>query len=68
VFGEARGELFKFASHDDLYGRDLLRRCVDALDEHPHVVMAHAQKAIIDGAGNITQVSQHETAGSGFCR
>jgi len=33
VFAESRGELFKWASHDDLYGRDLLRLCVEALDE-----------------------------------
>jgi glycosyltransferase involved in cell wall biosynthesis len=26
VFSLTRGELFKWASHDDLYGRDLLRR------------------------------------------
>ncbi len=64
VFREARGELFKFASHDDLYGRDLLRRCVDALDEHPHVVLAHAQKAIIDGAGNITKLFDYQLATS----
>ena len=40
VFGQARGELFKWVSHDDLYARDLLQRCVDALDEHPQVVLA----------------------------
>jgi glycosyltransferase involved in cell wall biosynthesis len=53
VFHESRGELFKWASHDDLYGRDLLRRCVDALDARPQVVLAHAWQAIIDGAGNV---------------
>ncbi|HZO70332.1 MAG TPA: glycosyltransferase family 2 protein [Kribbellaceae bacterium] len=53
VFHESRGELFKWASHDDLYGRDLLLRCVDALDARPQVVLAHAWQAIIDGAGNV---------------
>lgn len=53
VFREARGELFKWASHDDLYGRDLLARCVEALDEHPDVVLCHADMAIIDEAGEI---------------
>jgi len=33
VIGQARGELFKWASHDDLYARDLLKRCIDALDD-----------------------------------
>lgn len=51
----ARGELFKWASHDDLYGRDLLRRCIETLDEHPEIVLAHSWKAIIDGDGNVTQ-------------
>lgn len=41
VFAECRGELFKWASHDDLYGRDLLRRCVEALDARPEVILAH---------------------------
>ncbi|PRX45617.1 glycosyl transferase family 2 [Prauserella shujinwangii] len=54
VFTRARGELFKWASHDDLYGRDLLRRCVEALDAHPEAVLAHSANAIIDGAGRVT--------------
>ncbi|MGH3833565.1 MAG: glycosyltransferase family 2 protein [Pseudonocardiaceae bacterium] len=55
VVREARGELFQWASHDDLYGRDLLARCVEALDEHPNVVLSHADMAIIDGAGKIIE-------------
>jgi glycosyltransferase involved in cell wall biosynthesis len=50
----ARGELFKWASHDDLYGRDLLRRCVEALDERPELILAHSWQAIIDGQGAVT--------------
>lgn len=49
VFEQARGELFKLGSHDDLYARDLLQRCVDALDEHPDVVLAHSWTARIEG-------------------
>ncbi|PXY17066.1 glycosyl transferase [Prauserella sp. PE36] len=52
---EARGELFKWASHDDLYGRDLLKVCVDALDERPDVVLAHSYKALIDEHGAVTR-------------
>ena len=55
VFQQSGGELFKWAAADDLYGRDLLRRCIDALDEHPHVVLAHAWEAAIDSAGTVTQ-------------
>ncbi|MGW2305397.1 glycosyltransferase family 2 protein [Streptomyces sp. NPDC001809] len=53
VFTQCRGELFKWASHDDLYARDLLRRCVDALDERPEVILAHADQAVIDGDGKV---------------
>ncbi len=53
---QARGELFKTASHDDLYARDLLERCVDVLDEHPQVVLAHSWSAVIDGDGKLTEL------------
>ncbi|GAA1561500.1 glycosyltransferase family 2 protein [Kribbella sancticallisti] len=53
VFEQSRTELFKWASHDDLYGRDLLLRCVEALDADRDLVLAHAWQAIIDGAGDI---------------
>jgi glycosyltransferase involved in cell wall biosynthesis len=55
VLREARGEYFKWAAHDDLYGRELLDRCVAALDEHPDVVLSHVDKAIIDEAGTVVQ-------------
>ena len=51
VFKQSRGELFKWAAADDLYGQDLLQRCVDALDEYPDVVLAHAWEAAIDASG-----------------
>lgn len=54
TFHLARGELFKWASYDDLYGRDLLRSCVEALDARPEVVLAHSHEAIIDGTARIT--------------
>lgn len=54
VFAECRGELFKWASHDDLYARDLLLRCVEALDERPDVILAHSGQAVIDGDGRVT--------------
>jgi glycosyltransferase involved in cell wall biosynthesis len=56
VIKQARGELFKWASHDDLYARDLVRLCVDALDEHPQVVLAHSRSAMIDSAGTVTKL------------
>jgi glycosyltransferase involved in cell wall biosynthesis len=52
VFEQSKSELFKWASYDDLYGRDLLLRCVEALDADRTLVLAHAWQAIIDGAGD----------------
>ena len=42
VMRQATGELFKLAAHDDLYARDLLKKCIEALDSHPEVVVAHS--------------------------
>ncbi|MFZ4150416.1 glycosyltransferase family 2 protein [Streptomyces pseudogriseolus] len=53
VFTQCRGELFKWASHDDLYARDLLKRCVEALDERPDVILAHSDQAVIDADGKV---------------
>lgn len=59
VFQQSRGELFKWAAADDLYGRDLLKSCVDALDKHPEVVLAHSWVAAIDEAGHVTQALEY---------
>lgn len=55
VFQESRGELFKWASADDLYAPHLLERCVGALDEFPDIVLAHSWTAAIDDDGRVTQ-------------
>jgi glycosyltransferase involved in cell wall biosynthesis len=52
---QSRGELFKWAAADDLYARDLLASCVDALDEYPDVILAHCWTVAIDGADNVVQ-------------
>jgi glycosyltransferase involved in cell wall biosynthesis len=62
VVDHARGELFKWASHDDLYARDLLAQCVDALDERPDVVLAHSWTAMIDSAGEVTLALEYPLA------
>lgn len=59
VVGQARGELFKWAAHDDLYARDLLKRCVDALDECPQAVLAQSWSATIDGSGTATKLIRY---------
>ena len=52
---QARGELFKWASNDDLYARDLLERCVAALDDDPGIVLAHSWTAMIDSSSTVTE-------------
>jgi glycosyltransferase involved in cell wall biosynthesis len=55
VIEQARGELFKWVSDDDLYAPDLLERCVKALDSRPEIPLAHAWTAFIDEGNKITE-------------
>ncbi|MBE0599274.1 MAG: glycosyltransferase family 2 protein [Desulfuromonadales bacterium] len=52
VFTLARGELFKWAAHDDLCAPTLLERCLEALEANPEAVLAYPQTVIIDGSGH----------------
>jgi glycosyltransferase involved in cell wall biosynthesis len=60
VVDEARGELFKWASDDDLYADDLLRRCVGALAEHPEAVLAHSWTVVIDESGRTIKTAAYD--------
>jgi glycosyltransferase involved in cell wall biosynthesis len=62
VMQQSRGSYFKWAAADDLYGRDLLKSCVDALDEDAEVVLAHTWEAVIDDAGTVTQAMDYPLA------
>jgi glycosyltransferase involved in cell wall biosynthesis len=62
VIKEARGELFKLAADDDLYARDLLKRCVEVLDEFPQYVLAHSWSGLIDASGEITRLVNYPVA------
>ena len=62
VVGLARGELFKWAAHDDLYARDLLKRCVEALDENRQAVFAHSWSVIIDSSATPTKLVKYPEA------
>jgi glycosyltransferase involved in cell wall biosynthesis len=57
--GKANAALFKWAAGDDLYARDLLEKCVAALDEDPKVVLAHSWTAMIDGNGDFFQANSY---------
>ncbi len=62
LVSQVKGELYKEASHDDLWARDLLKCCVEALDEHPQAVLAHCWTAAVDGTGNVTQALDYPLA------
>jgi glycosyltransferase involved in cell wall biosynthesis len=59
VVEQARGELFKWGANDDLYARELVGRCIDGLDEHPDVVLAHCWTAKVDGSGTVTEAYEY---------
>jgi glycosyltransferase involved in cell wall biosynthesis len=61
---KAKGELFKWGAGDDLYARDLIGKCVAALDENPKVVLAHSWTAMIDGKGAVFQANEYPLATS----
>lgn len=62
LVGEARAPLFKWASGDDLYARDLLERCVAALTESPDAVLSHCWTAAIDGEDRLIQALEYPLA------
>ncbi len=59
VLDQAGGELFKWASGDDLYARDLLKRCIGRLDEHPEAILCHSWTAAVDGEGKVIQAHEY---------
>src|SRR5580658_8950940 len=60
----AQAPLFKWAAGDDLYARDLLEKCVAALDANPKVVLAHSWTAMIDGNATFYQANAYPLATS----
>jgi glycosyltransferase involved in cell wall biosynthesis len=54
VFGLARGEFFKWASHDDECQPSLLRRCLDVFERAgPSAVLVFPQADIVDNVGGV---------------
>ena len=47
----ARGEYFRWASHDDVLAPTLIERLVSVLDNHPEVVLAYSRVIDIDEEG-----------------
>jgi glycosyltransferase involved in cell wall biosynthesis len=52
----ARGRLFKWAAHDDLFAPKLVERCIEALDDQPELILAHSYKGIVDERGETLAV------------
>lgn len=51
VLGMARGELFKWAAHDDVWSTTFLARAVEVLDADARVALVHSRAGAIDADG-----------------
>jgi glycosyltransferase involved in cell wall biosynthesis len=51
VFELARGEYFKWQSHDDVCAPEFLEACVPVLDDNPGIVLCFTQTQIVDEGG-----------------
>jgi glycosyltransferase involved in cell wall biosynthesis len=60
VFSLARGKYFMWASHDDLFERTYVARCVECLEKDAGAVLAYAMTSTFDEAGRVKPlVAQH---------
>lgn len=53
----ARGKYFRWAAHDDMLAPELLERCVQALEQHPDIVLCYSSVVEIDQLGREIKVS-----------
>jgi hypothetical protein len=51
LVGAARGKLFKWAAHDDLFAPKLVEQCTEALDHQPEHILAHSYMGIVNQHG-----------------
>jgi glycosyltransferase involved in cell wall biosynthesis len=58
----ARGRLFKWAAHDDLFAPKLVERCIEALDDQSELILAHTFMGIVDERGNTLEVYDYRLA------
>jgi hypothetical protein len=56
----ARGELYKWMADDDLYAPAFLEKCIEALDNHPDVVLAYPRSDTIDENGEYLKSLNYE--------
>ena len=58
----ARGRLFKWAAHDDLFAPKLVARCIEALDAQPELILAHSYMGIVDEQGATLEEYDYQLA------
>lgn len=57
----SRGKYFRWATHDDLLAKEMLRVCVEALDaEDESCVLVYPQTVVIDDEGNEVEVLEDQ--------
>jgi hypothetical protein len=59
---EARGRLFKWAAHDDLFAPKLVERCIEALDDWSELILAHAYMGTVDERGKTLEIYDYRLA------
>lgn len=60
VFAEARGEFFKWASHDDICASTLIEKCLAVFDQRDDVALVAPRTRIIDAAGAAVRDLENE--------
>jgi glycosyltransferase involved in cell wall biosynthesis len=55
----ARGGYFKWVGHDDTYHPDMLRRCVEVLDQNPDVILCSVWEVEVDADDNVIRELAH---------
>jgi len=53
VFQLSKGELFKWAAHDDVLAPNFLERCIDILNTEPSIILCHSKTGCIDEFGKL---------------
>jgi hypothetical protein len=56
VAAEATGKYFMWASHDDLWRKDYVEKCVERLESDPATVVAYTKIGIVDDAGQVMKL------------
>ncbi len=60
VFHKSKAKYFKWATHDDLLADDFLRRCVEALERDPQVVLCYTKTRLIGESDQPLSMTEDE--------